>query len=268
MTRPPAVVFAGRAKWGDVVVDLALAAAGGLLVLVAAPELSGPRPVGLWLLVLYTCFAVAVTLVLAVAVALTSQLPCLEDTVVDARPAVVLRSWAAPWWHSIALDLALAVLGIALATVGLAAGGGWAVLGALAGVVGAWFLVRVGLVVLGRRRRPALWLTAEEVVVDSPAGRARAPRGDVRAVRARGRSVVVELDRDATWVANPRPWRHRAPARDTLVVDCTDTGHRASDVADWLAAEAAPGSTVPVRTVPVSTGPGRGRTRPARRPTT
>lgn len=258
MTRPPAVGFSGRAKWGEVVVDLLLAAGGALLVLVAAPELSGTRPVGLWLLVLYTCFAVAVTLVLAATVAATSQLPCLEDGVVDGRPAVVLRSWRAPWWHALALDLGLAVLGLALATVGLAAGREWAVVGTLVGVVGAWFLVRVGLVAVGRRRRPALWLTDDEVVADSPAGRARAPRADVRAVRSRGRCVVVELQRDAAWVSTPRPWRRRTTARDTLVVDCADTGHRASDVAAWLAHEAA------TPEVPVSTGPGRGRTRRAR----
>lgn len=254
MTRPPAVGFSGRAKWGEVVVDLLLAAGGALLVLVAAPELSGTRPLGLWLLVLHTSFAVAVTLVLAAAVAVTSQLPRLGEGVVDGRPALVLRSWAAPWWHAVALDLGLAGLGLALAGVGLVAGGEWAVVGSLVGVVGAWFLVRVGLVALGRRRRPALWLTADEVVADAPAGRARAPREAVRVVRSRGRSVVVELDRDATWVSSPRPWRRSTTARDTLVVDCTDTGHRTSDVVAWLADEVAP----------VSTGSGRGRTRRAR----
>ena len=252
MTRPPAVGFSGRAKWGEVVVDVLLAAAGSVLVLVAAPELSGTGTVGLWLLVAYTCFAVAVTLVLAGAVAATSQLPCVEDGLVDGRAAVGVRSWAPPWWHAVALDAGLAVLGLALTVAGLAAGGAWAVVGSLAGMVGAWFLVRVGLVALGRRRRPALWLTDDELVADSPGGRARAPRDDVRTVRARGRNVVVELRREATWTASPRPWRRRTAARDTLVVDCADTGHRASDVAAWLAGE--------VSAVPVSSGPGRGRT--------
>lgn len=258
MTRPLCVGFSGWAKWGEVAVDLALAAGGGVLVLVAAPELSGTRPLGLWLLVVYTCFATVATLLLAGVVAATSQLPCLEEGVVDGRAAVGLRAWAAPWWHASALDLGLAVLGLALAAAGLAAGGEPAVVGSLAGLVGAWFLVRVGLVVAGRRRRPALWLTHEEVVVDSPRGRARAPRGDVRAVRPRGRSVVVELERDATWVSGPRPWRGRTTPRDTLVLDCADTGHRASDVADWLARQ------VVTPAVPVSSAGGRGRTRRAR----
>lgn len=258
MTRPPAVGLVGRAKWGEVVVDVLLAAMGSLLVLVAAPELSGTRPVGLWLLVAYTSFAVAVTLVLAGIVAATSQLPYVADGMVDGRPAVGVRSWAAPWWHAFALDLGLAALGLALTAAGLAAGGEWAVVGPLAGVVGAWFLGRVGLVVLGRRRRPAIWLTDDELVVDSPDGRARAPRHVVRAVRVCGRDVVVELDQDATWVSSPRPWRRRTTPRDTLVLDCADTGHRTSDVVAWLAGEiAAP-------PVPVSSGAGRGRARRAR----
>ena len=235
MTRAAAVPFSGRAKWGEVAADLVLAAGGSLLLLVAAPQLSGREPVGLWLLVLYTGFAVAVTLVLACVVALTSQLPSLGAATVAGRPAEGVRSWAAPWWHANALDLGLAVTGVALAAVALAAGGSGAVVAAVPGLVGLWFLARVGLVLLGRRRRPAMWLTADEVVLDSPSGRARAPRDSVRQVRCRGQRVVVELNRDAAWTLPPRPWRRRLEARDTLVLDCSDIAHRAPDLAHWLA---------------------------------
>jgi hypothetical protein len=237
MTRPAALPFSGRAKWGEVLVDVVLAALGGILLLVATPELSGREPVGLWLVVVYTAFAVAVTVLLAAAVAVTSRLPTLHDGRVEDRAAVGVRSWAAPWWHANALDLGLAVIGLALAAAGVRAGGSWAVVGLAPGLLGLWFAGRVALVLLGRRRRPALWLTDGEVVVDSPAGRARAARADVRAVRSRGRRLVVELDRDASGTWCPRPWRRTTPSRRALVLDCADLGHRAGDLADWLLAE-------------------------------
>ena len=239
MTRPAAATFSGRDKWGEAVVDLLLAGAGILVLAVAVPSLDSSGPVGLWLLVAYTTAALAVTLALVVAVVLTRRMPALADATLDGRPAVVLRTWAPPWWHATVLDTGLAILGPALAVAGVVAGGGWAAAGLLPGLVGLWFVGRVALVVVGRRRRPALWLTADEVVVDSSAGRARAARTAVRTVRPSGRRLVLALDRDAAWEPAPRPWRPSATRRDTLVMDCTDTAHRAGDLADWLAGEVA-----------------------------
>lgn len=211
-----------------------------LLVAVAAPGLDGTRPVALWLLVAYTCWAVAVTLALAAAVALARQLPTVGPGRLDGVPTTVLRSSAAHWWHAVALDAGLAVLGPALAAAGIAAGGAWGLAGLLPGMVGLWFLGRVALVALGRRRRPALWVTDTEVVVDSYAGRARVDRAGVRAATAVGRRLVLTLDRDAAWLLAPRPWRGTGVRRDTLVLDCSDTGHRAADLAAWLTDEVAP----------------------------
>lgn len=239
MTRAAAAPFSGRAKWGEVLGNVLLAALGGVLLLVAVPALSGREPVGLWLLVLYTAYAVVVTLALALVVAVTRQLPSLSEESLDGRPATVLRTWAAPWWHSLALDAGLAVVGVALAVAGLLAGGDWAVAGILPGVVGLWFLGRVVLVVVGRRRRPALWLTDTAVVVDSHAGRARVARADVREVRSSGRRLVLVLEGEADRVLAPRPWRTARAARDTLVLDCTDTAHRAAALATWLTGEVA-----------------------------
>lgn len=240
--------------------NVALAALGGVLLTVAISELSGREPVGLWLLTLYTAYAVAVTLALATVVAATSQLPTVGEVTLEGRPAVGVRAWAAPWWHANALDLGLAVTGIALAGVGLAAGGTWAVVGTLLGLVGLWFAVRVALVLVGRRRPPALWLTSDEVVVDSPAGRARADRGSVRGVRGRGRRVVLQLDKDATWEACPRPWRGRRSTTGTaLVLDASDVGHRADALADWLLTELDLSNTVG------TSRPGNAPTRPPTR---
>ncbi|GAA1935014.1 hypothetical protein GCM10009797_30470 [Nocardioides hwasunensis] len=218
-------------------VNLVLAAGGVLLLAVAIPELSGARPVGLFLPVLYTGFAVVITVVLAVAVAVTGRMPTLRQGTVDGSPALGVSSWAAPWIHALALDAGLAVLGLALTVAGIAAGSEWAVVSLVPGAIGLWFGVRVGLTAAGRRRRPAMWLTETHVVVDSPAGRARSPRSDVRRVRPRGRRVVVELERDADWLCAPRPWRRAGGPRDTLVLDCSETGHRAADLATWLTEE-------------------------------
>ncbi|PKH37474.1 hypothetical protein CXG46_18680 [Nocardioides alpinus] len=229
--------FSGRDRWGEVLVDLVLAGVGGVLLLAATSELSGREPVGLWLLAVYTAFAVAVTVLLALVVAVTSRLPVLEDGEVDGRAALGVRSWAAPWWHTQALDLGLAVLGLALGAAGVRAGGSWAVVGAALALLGLWFAVRVALVGLGRRRRPAIWLTESDLVVDSPAGRGRAARSSVRAVRGRGRRLVVDLDEDAEGEWCPRPWRRTSLSRRTLVLDCGDLGHRAGDLEKWLTAE-------------------------------
>jgi hypothetical protein len=237
MTLPTTADASVRARSTDVLVNLLLAAGGVLLLAIAIPELSGTRPVGLFLLVLYTCFAVAATVALAVAVALTRRLPTVAEGVVDDRPALGVRSSVAPWAYSLALDLGLALLGLALVVAGVRAGSAWAVVSVVPGLVAVWFGVTVALAVLGRRRRPAMWLTATDLVVDSSAGRAVAPRGDVRRVRPRGRRLVVELEHDADWRLAPRPWRRPDGPRDILVLDCSDIGHRSGDLADWLAHE-------------------------------
>lgn len=237
MDSPPAVAIRPGERWGEVAVDLGLAAAGVLLVAVATPELDGTRPVGLWLVVVYTCWAVAVTVVLAVLAAATRRHPTLAPATLDGAPATVLHSARAPWCHAVALDAGLGVLGLALAVAGVRAGGDWALVGLVPGVGGLWFAGRIALVVLGRRRRPALWLTDTELVVDSPTGRLRAARADVVAARGRGRRLVVSLARDADGSVAPWPWRPSSSARDILVLDCSDTGHRAGDLADWLDAQ-------------------------------
>lgn len=237
MPHPAAVPFPGRARGAEVLVNLVLAGLGVVLIAAVSPALSGREPIAIWLLVVYTAYAVAVTVLLAVAAALTSRLPVLTDREVDAHSAAVLRAWGPPWWHTCALDLGLAALGLALGAAGLAAGGAWAVFGAAPAALGLWYAGRVALVPLGRRRRPALWLTDGEVVVDSPAGRGRAPRTAVRAVRARGRRLVVDLDQDAAGEWCPRPWRRTTPARRVLVFDAGDVGHRPSDLETWLSGE-------------------------------
>ncbi|WP_210649132.1 hypothetical protein [Nocardioides sp. SYSU D00065] len=255
MSPPPAVRFAGRQKWGEVAADLALAGGGTLLAALGAAAMTGRDPVGLLLLVAYTAYAVAATLVLAGVVAATRQLPTLTEGVVDQKRAVVARSWAAPWWHTVALDAGLAAVGIALLGAGVGAGADWGLVATVPGVVGLWFLVRVVLVLVGRRRRPALWLTDDELVLDFPAGRARSARADVASVRSRARRLVVDLDRDAAWELCPRPWRSAVADRRTLVLDCSDLGHRADDLAAWLAGELDGSGSAP----PVSSGRRRER---------
>lgn len=235
MTLPPAVPYSGRDKRSEVAFNLALVVGGSLLVAVGAAQV--PQDLTwMWVLISYTVFAVLCTALLACVQATKSQLPTLSAATFESEPALVLQSWRAPWWHANALDLGLGVVGAWLALLGAAAGAELAVVGALAGCVGLWFLVRVGLVLAGKRRRPALWLTRDEVVVDSPSGRARGPRSSIRRVRSRAARVVIELDSDADWALCPGPWRPRGRplARATLVLDCSETGHRAADLADWL----------------------------------
>lgn len=231
---PPVVRFSGRDKRSEIAFNVAMVAGGTLLVLLAAAQVPSDLT-ALWVLIGYTCYAVVATLVLVLGQLLTHQLPTMAEGTFDGAPALVVRSWRAPWWHSHALDLGLAVTGTTLAVMGLTAGGGLALPGTAAGLGGLWFLVRVLLALLGRRRPPTLWLTREEVVIDTPAGRGRAARSKIRRLRSRAGRLVIELDGPARWELCPRPWRgSRRPEPGALVLDCSDTGHRATDLAEWI----------------------------------
>lgn len=234
MSLPPPVPFSGRDKWSEIAFNLALAAGGSALVALVVPQLA-PGVTALWALVAYTGYAVVVTLALVIVQVGTSRLPTMERATLDGEPALRVRSWRAPWWHAVSLDLGLGILGAALLVLGLSTGGDLAVVGLLFGLVGLWFLGRVGLVVLGRRFPPTLWLTADELVLDLPSGRARGRRASVARVHARGRRLVVRLEGPSRWSPTPWPWRGRgATPPDALVLDCSETGHRAADLAAWL----------------------------------
>lgn len=226
---PPSRPFEGRAKWGDVLGNGTLAALGGGLAvgaLVAIPD----APPAMQALIAYTLAASAATLVLAVATAATRQLPTLHEGRV--------RSWAGEWWYAVALDLGLAALAATLVAIGLDAGQGWLVLSLLVAVVGAYFAVRALLALTGRRRREGLWVSPDEVGHDAPWGTERVRRDQVARVRASTAAddLVIEVDGPIDRRPCPRPWRRgrvgAGPQR--IVVDCSRTGHRAADVAEWL----------------------------------
>lgn len=242
---PAVVPYAGRAKWGEVVLDLVLAALGGLLARGAWSALGDVAFVRA--LAVYTAFAAAATLVLAVARVLTRRLPVLErGTPPDAtgEDAWVLRAWPGDWWHAVALDVGLAALGGWLAVLGVRAGGELVVPGLAAGVAGAWFAVRVALAATGRRSRETLRLTGTAVVHDSAWGRVRCERADVRRVTDQRSRLVLRLDRPARTLPCPRPWRgRRRGTAETIVVDCSRSGHDVADLARWVA-----GTTGAVRT--------------------
>lgn len=65
---------------------------------------------------------VAVTVVLALAGALTRALPTLRRTRFEGEDAWALRAWAGDWWHAAALDVGLVVLAGWLAVLGIRAG--------------------------------------------------------------------------------------------------------------------------------------------------
>lgn len=228
---PPVSPYRGRDKWGDVALDVSLAVLGGLLgwgALTALGDVPFVRALGV-----YTAGAAGATLVLAVVRAGTRRLPVLERE--EAGDSWVLRAWPGDWSHATLLDLGLGVLGVWLAALGLRAGGDLVAPAVAVGVAGAWFLVRVGLTVAGRRSRETLRVTPEQVVHDSPWGRVWCPRDAVVGVTARGSRLVLRLDRPVEQRPCPRPWRRRrrGAADDEVVVDCSLTGHAAAGLARW-----------------------------------
>lgn len=220
------------------VLDLVLAAIGAAL----AGGVIAQVPAGvvvMRVLAIYTLYAVAVTVLLALARALTRQLPTVRPGQLDEEKAWVLRSWAGDWWYSTALDAGLAVLGGWLAVLGLRAGGEWVLPSLVVASAGAWFLVRVGLGLVGRRSRETLWVTAGEVVHDSSWGRARGACGDVVDVSGRGTRLVIRFNAPVGMAPCPRPWRRgRRPAPpDAILFFCFGTGHEAEDLAGWVRSE-------------------------------
>ena len=227
---PPVSSYRGRDKWGEVALDVSLAVLGGLLAwgaLTGLGDVSFVRALGV-----YTAGAAAATLVLAAVRAGTRRLPVLEH---EESGDWVLRAWGGDWLHATLLDLGLGVLGVGLAALGLRAGGDLVAPAVAVGVVGAWFLVRVGLTVAGRRSRETLRMTPDRVVHDSLWGRVWCPREAVAGVTARGSRLVLRLDRPVEQRPCPRPWRRgqRGAADDEVVVDCSRTGHAAAGLARW-----------------------------------
>jgi hypothetical protein len=189
----------------------------------------------------YTLAAAAATLALAAALATTRRLPALEQSRLDGSPALVARSWRGEWWHATALDAGLVVLAGVLTVLGLRAGESWLVPSLLVALVGAWFLVRVGLTLAGRRHGEGLWLTATEVGHDAAWGRERVRRDQVVRVRAVGGTtyLLLRVEGPIRRELCPRPWR-RGRSRsddDTIVVDCAWLGPAVDDLAAWLGAE-------------------------------
>lgn len=237
MGRPGAAPFRGGAKVRAVVANLVIAALGAVLAaaaLLAVPaDVTAVRVVG-W----YSVYAVLATSALAGALALTRQLPTVQEARLGDEDALVVRAWAGEWWHALALDLGLGVVGVLLMVLGVRAGAGWTVPGLLAGLLGAWFLVRVGLSLAGRRRNDALWLTAADVVHDSRSGRERVSRDQVRhtwAVDGTTYLLLVVAGARCSELC-PLPWRPRRGAvrDDEIVMECSRLGHDVDALARWL----------------------------------
>ena len=115
-----------RGRWVEVALDLLLVTVGVLLGWSVLATGAGDLP-AMQALAVYTFYAAAATLLLAIARAVGT----------DAAVA------AADLRHGTALDLGLAVLAGWLTVLGLRAGGEWVVPSLLVAAVGVWFLVRV-----------------------------------------------------------------------------------------------------------------------------
>ncbi len=246
MDRPPARSFRGRAKWGEVVGNLVLAALGGALAW-AAFTIAPPEAVAMRALGWYTVAAALATLALAAGFAVTKQLPEVGAARLEGVVALVARAWRGEWWYATAIDSSLALLAGVLAVLGVAAGGSWVLPALLVVLPGLWFLVRVVLTLTGRRRSEALWLTPVEVVHDATWGRQRTRREHITRVRGVGGTpyLLLDLAGPMHWELCPRGWRQgRIGAGATqIMVDCAMMGHDTDDLAAWLRRELGVGET-------------------------
>lgn len=237
MSIPPPARFRGWNKWKHVLTYVAIAAAA--FVLVAIVVAAVPRDVlAMQVLAAYTALGGLLSLVLAVALLLTRQLPAGREATLDGEPAVVFRAWRPQWWFEVATDVGLGLLGGVLFGLAATASPEWLLWGFLPLLVGLWFLARAGLALVGRRHDEALWITQREVVHDTAWGRERCARADVTDVvefEEHDRLIIVSrapVQRDLC----PRPWR-RAVVRvrdDDMGVDCSLMGHTNHELVRWL----------------------------------
>lgn len=234
MSLPDGIPFRGRAKWGEVIGNLFLAALGSLLAWVAFSQVPAdvtPVRAAAW----FTVFAVGATIILVLTLVGTRQLPILEPYVRDGKEGFEIHAWRGDWWHAIALDLGLGATGVVICVLGVRAGSDWFLGALIAGAIGAWFLVRGVLAVTRRRRNEAFLLLDDYIVHSSPAGWSGCPRSSVQVVRGRGNAVVLILESPAVVTECPALWRgRRRIAADSMVVRCSMMGHTAEGLADWL----------------------------------
>ncbi|MGN0065787.1 MAG: hypothetical protein ACI379_16245 [Nocardioides sp.] len=238
MPLPPTHPYTGRDKRGDVAFHVILAVLGGAAALWGMATVPAEQ---LWLRALIGngVWGVVLSVGLVAAMVDKDHLPPVRRTVVDGQPAHVLRTWDQKWWHTCGFDLGLLCTGIVMVVAGLAVGGKEGTAALVLAPVGLWFHVRFVLVALGRRRRQALWVTPDAVVLDTANGRARAPLHALVDVRLDdvGR-VVLDAPGAVEWQPTPRVWRERAVPvdGDALTFDPTLTAHSAADLVVWLRA--------------------------------
>lgn len=199
----------------------------------------GAAPIGDYLavqiIVVYTILVGVAAGVLAVALLLTAALPGVSERQIDGERGRGFHAWRGDWIFSVGVDIGLVVLGVVLIVLGVRDVESWAPFTIPGAAVTAWFAVRVLLVVTGRRRNEALWLTDEHLVHDSADGRARLRRDDVSAIVSGKVSMVVLAERPVDRQGPPPGWRPygRAQANE-LRIDCALTGPTAEQLQRWL----------------------------------
>jgi hypothetical protein len=240
MTPIGTVRYGGRAKWAEVFLNLLLAllAAGfAVAVLTQLPSDAYPIHALAW----YTLWGALFCVGLALAHAITRQMPTVERKMVDGSPASGVRSWRGQRIFDVGTDLGLGVVLIVITVMGLVAGGEWVVPSLLLGAGGAWFVVRAALSTIGPRRDEALWLTDEHLVHYSKRGREQCERSQIVLVRAMNDDVMVMVNGPIERRLVPFPWRPRGTAarlrEERIWFRAQHVGHTAEQLATWLSKE-------------------------------
>jgi hypothetical protein len=240
MTPIGTVRYGGRAKWAEVFLNLLLAllAVGfAAVVLTQVPPDAYPIHALAW----YTLWGALVCAGLAVAHAVTRQMPTVERRVVQGSPASGVRAWRGERMFEVGTDLGLGVVALAITVMGLVAGGEWVVPSLLLGVGGAWFVVRAALSTIGPRRDEALWLTDEHLVHYSKRGREQCARSQIVLVRAMNDDVMVMVNGPIERRLVPFLWRPRGTStrlkQEQIWFPTRHVGHTADQLATWLSAE-------------------------------
>lgn len=166
----------------------------------------------------------------------------------DGSPAAGLRAWTGDLVHSMTIDVLFIALCVAGLWLDLASGGRFLPWSLLPAIFAVWPAVRIGLYLAGRKFPEAIWLSADALAHETEWGSERVRLDQVTGIVCAPAedAVVVLTDGQPQRTPCPRPWRHRLPETEGMVLLTRGYGHRPEDVAGWLADAAGLSGTVTI----------------------
>lgn len=178
------------------------------------------------------------TLVLAIVESRIPHYPVLEAGAWGGVPGVGVRAWPAHWWLLQLVDCGLSLVAVFLFVLDWTTGRWWWPGSLLLWAVPLWSFPRVWFAWSGRRMREGLGVAAGDLIHEAEWGAQSVPLAAIDSVIASRRTLALVLRQPARRSPCPPPWCGRMPrSRSGMIIDTGEFGHRAVDLANWVASQ-------------------------------